>query len=121
MILELCGIFQSELDRPTQRSHAIPVSLQIMVAVRLYATVSFQLVNADLHHILRASVSYIARDVTQCMKNVCNQYISMLKDQKSLHALKQGFYDISSFPNAIGAVDGTHVRFKSQLLMDTYT
>lgn len=84
-----------------------------MVAVRLYATVSFQLVNADFHHILRASVSYIARDVTQCMKNVCNQYISMPYDQAFLHALKQGFYDISNFPNAIGAVNGTHVRIKS--------
>ncbi|XP_071160779.1 putative nuclease HARBI1 [Mytilus edulis] len=102
MILELCGMFQNQLARPTKRSHAFPVSLQLMVALRFYATGSFQLANADVH-----------RNVTQCLKNVCNQYISMPTDPASQQALKQGFYDISNFPNVIGAVDGTHVRIKS--------
>ncbi|VDI67347.1 Hypothetical predicted protein, partial [Mytilus galloprovincialis] len=74
MILELCGMFQNQLARPTKRSHAFPVSLQIMVALRLYATGSFQLVNADVHRISRASVSTITRDVTQCFKK-CMQSI----------------------------------------------
>ena len=46
------------------RSHAFPVSLQIMVALRFYATGSFQQVNADVHNISKGSVSNITKDVT---------------------------------------------------------
>ena len=38
LILNLCQMFQNDLQRPTMRSHAFPVSLQIMVALRFYAT-----------------------------------------------------------------------------------
>jgi len=95
------------------RSHAFPVSLQVMVALRFFATGSFQLVNADVHNITRASVSHITRDVTACLNRVCNQFIKMPTDQAELHTIMQGFYDIANFPNIVGAIDGTHVRIKS--------
>lgn len=95
------------------RSHAFPVSLQVMVALRFFATGSFQLVNADVHNISRASVSHITRDVTACLNRVCNQFIKMPTDQAELHTIMQGFYDIANFPNIVGAIDGTHVRIKS--------
>ena len=84
-----------------------------MVALRFFATGSFQLVNADVHNITRASVSHITRDVTACLNRVCNQFIKMPTDQAELHTIMQGFYDIANFPNIVGAIDGTHVRIKS--------
>lgn len=56
LITTLCRTFQNGLHRPTMRSHALPVSLQIMVALGFYAMGSFQQVNADVHRISRASV-----------------------------------------------------------------
>lgn len=95
------------------RSHALSVSLQIMVALRFYATGSFQQVNADVHRISRASVSYIIRAVTNCIKGISHQYIKMPIDQGELRNIMQGFHDIANFPNVVGAIDGTHVRIKS--------
>jgi len=109
MILDLCRRFENELKRPTNRSNAFSVSLQIMVALRFFATGSFQLVNADVHRISRSSVSHIIRDVTACLKNICQQHIRMPTDQESLTRMRQGFYRIANFPN----VDGTHIRIKA--------
>ena len=84
LILNLCQMFQNYLQRPTMRSHAFPVSLQIMVALRFYATGSFQQVNADVHNISKGNISNITKDVTQCRNSVCRQYIKMPTDRAEL-------------------------------------
>ena len=43
LITNLCRMFQRDLQRSTMRSHAFPVSLQVMIALRFFATGSFQL------------------------------------------------------------------------------
>ena len=58
LITTLCRMFQNDLQRPTIRSHAFSVSLQVMVALRFYATGSFQLVNADVHGLSRFYCKY---------------------------------------------------------------
>ncbi|XP_065941636.1 putative nuclease HARBI1 [Magallana gigas] len=45
-IIDLCGRFNRDLRRPTLRSRPLPVSLQVMVALRFYATGSFQAILA---------------------------------------------------------------------------
>jgi hypothetical protein len=90
------------------RPHAVPVSLQIMVALRFYATGSFQQVNADVHNISNGSVSNITKDVTQCLNSICRQYIKIPTDRA-----EHGFHDIANFPNVVGAIDGTHIRIRA--------
>jgi hypothetical protein len=108
LILNLCQMFQNYLQRPTMRPHAVPVSLQIMVALRFYATGSFQQVNADVHNISNGSVSNITKDVTQCLNSICRQYIKIPTDRA-----EHGFHDIANFPNVVGAIDGTHIRIRA--------
>ena len=106
---------QSLSDVPTQslRSSAFPVSLQIMVALRYYATGSFQSVIGDVHNISRQNVSYSLQDVTECLNNVAKQYIYMPTNEDHLNKIKRDFQDIARFPNTVGAIDCTHVRIKS--------
>ncbi|ESO93360.1 hypothetical protein LOTGIDRAFT_232761 [Lottia gigantea] len=101
MILDLCRMFQTALARPTARSRAFPVSFQIMVALIFYATGSFQMVNADVHNISRPSVSKITRDVTACLKRVCNDYIKMPTDQAGLRNIMRGFHEKTDFPSLV--------------------
>ena len=103
LIRTLCRMFQTDLQRPTMRSHAFAISLQVMVALRFYAIGSF-FIN---------SVSNITRDVTHCLNRVSNQYIKMPTDQVELNTNMQGFHNIADFPNDVGAIDGTHIRIKS--------
>lgn len=113
IIYDLCRRFQNDLQRATARSRAFPVSLQIMVALRFYATGSFQMVNADVHNVSRTSVSKITKDVTQCLVGVCREFVVMPTDVAELRTIMHGFYEYANFPNVVGAVDGTHIRIKA--------
>jgi hypothetical protein len=98
-------MFEIELQRPTRRSRAFPVSIQIMVELRFFATGSFQAVNGDIHNISQSSVSKITKDVTQCLVSVCRQYVVMPTNPAELQGIMQGFYNIANFPNVIGAIN----------------
>ncbi|WAR10363.1 hypothetical protein MAR_035439, partial [Mya arenaria] len=56
-IFHLCNVLGWAFYRHTFRNHAFPVSLQIILALRFYATVSFQSVIADSHGVGILSVS----------------------------------------------------------------
>lgn len=75
IIIQLCQQFEYELKPLTLRSCALPVSLQIMVALRFFATGSFQAVVGDIHNISRQSVSYVLSDVVECLVRVVNTYL----------------------------------------------
>jgi hypothetical protein len=81
-------MFEIEIQRPTRRSRAFPVSIQIMVALRFFATGSFQAVNGDIHNISQSSVSKITKDVTQCLVSICRQYIVMPTDPAELQGIR---------------------------------
>lgn len=114
IIIQLCQQFEHELQRPTLRSCELTFSLQIMVALRFFATGSFQAVADDIHNISRQSVSYVLSDVIECLVRVANTYIFMPTNQGALNEIKRGFHEIEGFPNAIDAIDGTHIKIKAQ-------
>ena len=47
VILEVINLIETEIEHPTQRSHAIPASLQVLCALRYYATGNFQFVSVN--------------------------------------------------------------------------
>jgi hypothetical protein len=56
-IYELCHELEAELARPTRRVHALPVSLQVMIALRYFASGSYMNVIGDAHGVSKTSVS----------------------------------------------------------------
>lgn len=88
-------------------------SLQIMVALRFFATESFQAVVSDIHNISRQNVSYVLSGVVKCLVRVANTYIFMLTNQGSLNEIKRGLHERAGFPNTIGGIDGTDIKIKA--------
>lgn len=107
-ILEVCGILDRHLQRPTQRSHSLPVFLQVLVALKFYASGSFLQTIGHLHRISKASVSRCIKNVSLALSLHCQDYIKFPEGQ-DVYTTMQGFSDTGDFPNVIGAVDGTHV------------
>ncbi|KAG7155456.1 nuclease HARBI1-like 22 [Homarus americanus] len=66
-ILRLCEELDPFLRRRTRRSHAVPIHTQVLVALRFYASGTFQHVLGDTVGLTQASVSRIIRDVTQIL------------------------------------------------------
>jgi hypothetical protein len=84
LIFSLCNIVSDRLQRPTTRSRALPVSLQVMIALRFYATGSFQAVIGDVHNISRSSVSRVIADMNECLLRISRDHIVMPFDQRSI-------------------------------------
>lgn len=113
IIIQLCQQFEYKLKRPTLRSCALPVSLQIMVALRFFATESFQAVVSDIHNISRQNVSYVLSGVVECLVRVANTYIFMLRNQGALNEINCGLHERAGFHNTIGGIDGTDIKIKA--------
>ncbi|XP_060556908.1 putative nuclease HARBI1 [Ruditapes philippinarum] len=112
-IYDLCEALNNDLSRPTKRSNALPVSLQVLMALRYYATGSFQSVVGDGYSVSSMSVSRCVRDVSYFITRRLQNEIKfpLLDEQQRL--VKQGFYEIAQFPHVLGTVDGTLVPIRA--------
>lgn len=113
VIFDLCNELNDRLEHPTKRSHALPTSLQVMVALRFYASGSFQAVCADLHGISKASVSRIVYAVTSALVALSPVYIKFPSTDRNINNTILDFAHICNFPNVIGGIDGTHIPIRA--------
>ncbi|XP_050705937.1 putative nuclease HARBI1 [Eriocheir sinensis] len=112
-ILQLCEEIGPHIHRPTSRTRAIPIHTQILVALRFYASGTFQNVVGDVAGISQSSISRILNDVTEALLNKAKREINMPQNLQELMLIKQDFYGLSGFPSVIGAIDCTHIPIKA--------
>ena len=108
-IIELCDTMTNDLQRPSMRSHALPVSTQVLVALRYYATGSMQRVAGDLHGISQPSVSRCVSAVSASLTRLASTYIKFPTDEATQRHVMNDFYKTAAFPNVLGCVDGTQI------------
>ena len=97
--------------RPTLGSHAIPVDIQLKLALRYYlAPGSPMRVIGDTMGYHISSVSRAVRDVSNALCDIAGQYITWSSTDVQRNRIKTGFYDIVHFPGVVGAIDCTHDR-----------
>ena len=108
----LIDLLSPELEPATQRSHAIPATIQVFTALRYYATGSYQTGSCDWSFISEASVSRILRRVTTALVDKRHEFIKFPSSQREIAKAQQGFFLLNGFPAIVSAVDGTHVWLK---------
>lgn len=111
-IFELISELKSQLEHPTSRSHSLPVSLQICVALRYFAKGDFLSEVADVHGLSRMSISRCIHSVSKALVEKSYKYISFPRNTEAQQVMKQRFYSICQFPNVLGAIDGTLIPIK---------
>ncbi|KAL2085042.1 hypothetical protein ACEWY4_020560 [Coilia grayii] len=109
-ILRLTDELEDVLGPTTARSHSIPALLQLCTALRFYATGSFLNTVGDTVGLSKASVSRVVYRVSGALSERLPQFPV---EPAELSRLKRGFYNISRFPNVVGAIDGTHVKIQA--------
>ena len=112
MIFDLCEPVEADIERPIVRSHSLPVSLQVLVALRFFASGSFQISNGDMHNISKVSVCRIVRDVSNSLCTKGQRYVKFPCRNTDRHVVMQGFAYIANFPNVVGAIHCTHIPIK---------
>ena len=112
-IYTLCDELREDLEKSTKRSRSLPVSLQIMIALRYYASGSYMNVIGDAHGVSKMSVSRCINIVSKCIANNIKNYIKFPMSTGERQQVMYDFYDIKEFPLILGAVDGTLIPFKA--------
>jgi hypothetical protein len=105
--------FRPFLTRKTLRSNAIPVHLQVLVALRFYASGSFQHVTGDVVNISQSSVCRVVNSITNLLCNISRNYIRFPSERHEMSLIQQKFQMANNFPKILGVVDGTLINIKS--------
>ncbi|XP_041346973.1 putative nuclease HARBI1 [Gigantopelta aegis] len=104
---------REDIEQPTRRNHAVPCELQVLLALRFYATGGFQLTMADLHGLSQTTVCTVLKRVTNAIARLRPRYISFSNNEE-MNDLKERFFNIAGFHNCIGAIDCSHIRIIGQ-------
>jgi nuclease HARBI1 len=86
---------------------------QLLVALRFYATGTFQLVVGDTFSINKATVCRTVHRVTKAIASLREKYVKFPTTAAEQHDIMQIFYGRSRLPGIIGAIDCTHVAIQS--------
>lgn len=111
-ILALCADFRDDLSHPTGRNCSLPVSLQVMTALRYFAVGGFQDVIATGHGIHKSSASRCIQRVATLLTNHAAEYISYPADIATRRDIMSDFHELCGMPRVLGAVDGTLIPIK---------
>ena len=93
-IYQLDNILRPVIERPTNRSKALPTLLIICVALRFYGDGSFYLTVADTVRISRASAGRCVKQVTKALRELSKDYIKF-PNAAALPVIKEKFHEIA--------------------------
>ena len=84
--------------------------MQLLAALRFFATGSFYTVHGDLHDVSVPSVCRIIHRVANALSALVPQVIRFPVHLQDELRVKHEFFQLAGFPNVVGALDCTHVR-----------
>jgi hypothetical protein len=111
-IIYLSNLLECDLEPRTGRNHAVSVEIQLLTALRYFASGSMQRVLGDTQGLSQPTVSQIVRRVAESLAAKAGDFISMPQHAR-LDQLKTKFHASAGFPGVIGLIDGTHIRIQA--------
>lgn len=107
--VKLSQLLEDDLRPKTRRSHSLSVNEQLEIALRFYASGTFQSVVGFSSKVKQPTVSRVVSRVTDAIIRHSSDMIKWPTLQQQRHH-SQAFQQFKGMPNVIGCVDGTHVR-----------
>lgn len=112
-VLELHDMLYADLARSTNRSAAIPVETQILVALEFFSSGSFQWTVSQCTGLSQPSISRIISLVTEALCRHINLFIKFPTTNAELQKEKQSFHALAGIPNVVGCIDGSHILIQA--------
>ena len=106
----ICNLVRQDLQRPTQRNHALSVETQVLASLRFLASGCFYQVDADILGIDKSSVCRVLDSFCRALVAKKNDFIKFPFTDAKKTENKEKFFKMGGFPSCILAVDGFHVR-----------
>ena len=106
-VSDLAKILDKDLQHQTRRGLPLTPMQQVLIALRFYATGTFQRVIGDLFGVSVFAACKVIHKVSRTIAKLKRRFLSI---PENLADVKRKFYDIGHFLGVIGAIDCTHVR-----------
>lgn len=106
----ICDLLREDLERATSRSHALSVEVQVLIALRFYASGAFLEIIGDTFGVDKGTVSRVVVTVTELLHQLAKDFIVWPVTEEEKRSIKRGFFEIAGFPKILGCIDCTHVR-----------
>lgn len=106
MVDKLVEKIQNKIEFPEYRNNPISPRLQVLIALRYYATGAFQSVIGDLFGVSQKSVSRIIENVSSAIAGLAAQEIRFSETRQEITATNHEFFKIANMPLVIGVIDG---------------
>ncbi|XP_046399986.1 putative nuclease HARBI1 [Ischnura elegans] len=100
-------------ERLSNRGLPIPDILKLLIALRFYATGSFQLVCGDLAGVTQGTVCKIIKSISNDLVAVLPRHMKFPSSDEDTARCKRSFYEKGQFPGVVGCIDCTHVPIVS--------
>ena len=111
-ILEIVDEVRDAVEHPVTRHGSLSALLQVLIALRFYATGCFQNMVGEMVGIGQSTASRTIHRVTNALLTHMGDWVKM-PSQHDADAQKLKFFRLAGFPNVIGCIDGTHVRIQA--------
>lgn len=95
------------------KGRAIPVEIQVCVALRYLASNDFQIGIADDFHMSQPEVSLIVTKFLDAIATKVNEFVKFPTSVNEIREAQLEFYKIAGFPRVVGCLDCTHVRIQA--------
>ena len=100
-IIFLVELLREDLERQTSRNHALSPTVQVLVALRFFASGSFLQVIGDTVGLPKSTVSRTIRDVSAALISKRNEFIHWPTTVDEIQRVKEGFFHKGGFPGGI--------------------
>lgn len=104
---------EDQLEHDFVRNGSLTPMNQLLIALRYYATGTFQLVVGDLFNVSKATICRTVHKVTRVIAGLRSKYVKFPTTNQERRDTMNGFFQASRFPGVLGAIDCTHVPIQS--------
>ncbi|CAI6359398.1 unnamed protein product [Macrosiphum euphorbiae] len=110
ILLHMIG---DSIKHKTNRSSSLSPVLQLLIALRYYATGAFQMVLGDHIQVNKSTVCRVIKTVSTEIARLRPQFIEFPSTVVEQQRVQLGFFRLHQFPRVIGALDCSHTRIQS--------
>lgn len=107
-VMYLESVLKNDLEPIDFRGYPLSTVQQIMIALRYYATGSFQIVLGDLAGISQSTAGNVVHRVSKAIARKNREFIKMPVGD-SFQQTQEKFFEKARIPRCIGCIDGTHI------------
>jgi hypothetical protein len=104
---------EDQLEYESDRNCSLTPMNQLLIALRFYATGTFQLVIGDLFKVHKSTACRAVHKVTACIGKLCSKFVKFPSSAHERRDIMNQFFQLSGLPGVIGAIDCTHVPIQS--------